>query len=170
MAKKSKYYIYGFEEGKDTAYQTDWEPGEMLKKYERDELGEVVGQILENWQQMAGTIYYEGLSSSTLDKFEEGFYEGFVEGVEEQLKEGKVIRGYEVKINPVGKWFIFHSGDSWYIGQEGTGKTKRIGRVGGPRGLGRGLNYYDRAKEEASSRNEKLGFGYEAHIGYPSQL
>jgi len=52
MAKrrKHKYYLYGYKEGKDAAYQTNWKPGEMVKKYERNELGEVVGQILENWQ------------------------------------------------------------------------------------------------------------------------
>lgn len=89
--KKSKYYIYGVESGKGAAHDTDWQPGEMLEKYEQDDLGEVAGQILENWQQMAGTIYYEGVSDSSLDKFEEGFYEGFSKEVEGILREeGKI--------------------------------------------------------------------------------
>lgn len=88
---RSEYYQYGYEEGKSAAHDTDWEPGEMLKAYEDDNIGEVVGQILENWQQMAGTIYYEDLSSSKLDKFEEGFYDGFSHEVEIILKqEGKI--------------------------------------------------------------------------------
>ncbi len=88
---KGKYYNYGLLSGKDTAGGTDWEPGEMLEKYERDDLGEVVGQILENWQQMAGTIYYEGVSDSSLDKFEQGFYDGFQKEVEKILKsEGQI--------------------------------------------------------------------------------
>jgi len=93
MAKrrKHKYYLYGYESGRDAANQTDWQPGEMVEKYERDELGEVVGQILENWQQMAGTIYYDDVTSTQLDKFEEGFFDGFSDKVEKILKsEGKV--------------------------------------------------------------------------------
>lgn len=88
--RTSRYYQYGYEEGKDAANQTDWEQDEMKEKYERDELGEVVGRILENWQQTADTIYYdETVTSKQLDSFENGFYGGFCSEVEKILKEEK---------------------------------------------------------------------------------
>jgi len=162
--RRGKYYLYGYESGQDAANYTDWLPGEMLEKYEGDDLGEVVGQILENWQQMAGTIYYRDVSDSQLNAFEEGFYDGFADEVKKTIKGEK-----KHNQNPRGQWFVFHSGGFWYIGQEETNKTKKIGRVGGPRGTGSGLNYYDRAMEEAKKRNFELGFGYEAHISYPTR-
>lgn len=59
----------------------------MVEKYERDELGEVVRQILENWQQMAGTIYYdEDVTDNQLNKWEDGFYQGFVDEVNKIIK------------------------------------------------------------------------------------
>jgi hypothetical protein len=88
--RTSRYYQQGYEEGKDAAHQTDWEQDEMKEKYERDELGEVVGRILENWQQTADTIYYdETVTSKQLDAFEAGFYDGFCSEVEKILKRGK---------------------------------------------------------------------------------
>ena len=84
--RRGKYYLYGYESGQDAANDTDWLPGEMLEKYERDDFGEVVGQILENWQQMAGTIYYRDVSDSQLNAFEEGFYDGFADEVKKILR------------------------------------------------------------------------------------
>ena len=55
---KSKFYLWGFAEGKNASYQTDWQPGEMQEKFEADELGEVASQILEHYQEIAGTVYY----------------------------------------------------------------------------------------------------------------
>ena len=53
----------------------------------------------------------------------------------------------------VGIWKPEAVGDQWYIVNATTGGRVRIGRVGGPRGLGRGINYRDRAVEEANRRN-----------------
>lgn len=86
---RSRYYLDGFEEGKGASYETDWQEGEMQAAYDQDTLGEVAGQILENWQQMAGTVYYQDLTERQLDNFEEGFYAGFERGVREQLKGGR---------------------------------------------------------------------------------
>ncbi len=89
MARRTKYFSIGYEEGESASYDTDWQPGEMKKKYDDDDLGEVVSQILEHWQQMEGTIYYEGLSDTKLTHFEEGFYHGFVNGVTDQMRKRK---------------------------------------------------------------------------------
>lgn len=97
MARRGEYYRYGFEEGKGASYETDWQEGEMQQKYDRDELGEVAGMILENWQQMAGTIYYQDRTERQLEQFEEGFYAGFQRGVEEQL-------GKRKRRNPGARW------------------------------------------------------------------
>ena len=43
---------------------------------------------------------------------------------------------------------------SWYIENRETGRTKRIGRIGGPKGDGRGTNYLDMAKDEMTKRNK----------------
>jgi hypothetical protein len=83
---KGKFYQYGFDEGKSASYDTDWQPGEMQEKFDNDELGEVVSQILENWQQMAGTIYYDDCTDKQLESFESGFMDGFSKGVKEQMK------------------------------------------------------------------------------------
>ena len=76
---KSKHGLYGYTEGKDAAHDTDWQDGELKEKYENDSLGEVAGQILENWRQTAGTIYYDDVSDDNLDRFENGFSQGFCE-------------------------------------------------------------------------------------------
>lgn len=52
-----------------------------------------------------------------------------------------------------GPWHVSAYGNYWYIVNIETGEHKRIGRVGGPRGNGRGTNYHDRAIEEAKRRN-----------------
>lgn len=84
---RGTYYQDGFSNGHAAASDTDWQPGEMRRKYEADELGEVAGQILEHWQQMAGTIYYdESVTERQLSAWEEGFYAGFVRGVKDQMK------------------------------------------------------------------------------------
>lgn len=86
MPRKS-YYKYGYESGRDASYETDWEPGEMEEAYENDETGEIAGEVLENWQQSAGSIYYQDLTDRQLNQFEEGFYAGFEAGVKEQMAE-----------------------------------------------------------------------------------
>ena len=81
------YFESGFEDGRSASHDTDWQPGEMQEAAEKDTLGEIAGQILENWQQMAGTIYYDDdVTEAQLDAWEDGFYQGFVKGVEEQLE------------------------------------------------------------------------------------
>ena len=82
---KSRYYQDGFGDGKEASFATDWQPGEMLDAFETDRLGEIAGQILEHWQQMEGTVYYQDLTDTQLDKWEEGFYAGFERGVHKQL-------------------------------------------------------------------------------------
>ena len=88
----SKFGKYGYDEGFDAAHDTDWLPGEMEEKFNNDELGEVVGAILEHWQQMAGTIYYDDVGDDNLDRFEEGFYIGFCAGVKAQLKQKRKVK------------------------------------------------------------------------------
>ena len=84
---RGAYYQDGFSQGHSAAFDTDWKSGEMRGRYERDELGEVAGQILEHWQQMADTIYYDdSVTERQLGAWEEGFYAGFVRGVKEQIK------------------------------------------------------------------------------------
>lgn len=91
---KSRYYQYGFDEGHGASFETDWAPGEMQQAVERDRLGEVAGEILEHWQQMEGTIYYEeGVTDAQLDQWEDGFYSGFERGVYEQLGTKRRKRG-----------------------------------------------------------------------------
>lgn len=92
MPKRSKYYQRGYRDGYQASFDTDWQPGEMKEVYENGNEGEIAGQILENYQQAAGTIYYEGVSDSALDNYENGFYDGFSEGVEEQVEsiEGRI--------------------------------------------------------------------------------
>ena len=86
MPRKSWYYQDGFGDGHNASFDTDWQPGEMRDAYEKDRLGEVMGEILEHWQQMEGTIYYEeGITDKNLDQWEEGFRAGFERGVYEQL-------------------------------------------------------------------------------------
>ncbi len=85
--RRGKYYLYGYDEGQNAANDTDWQPGEMIKAYEKDDLGEIVGQILQNWQQMAGTIYYDdGVTENQLSAFEDGFYDGFANEVKNVLR------------------------------------------------------------------------------------
>jgi hypothetical protein len=94
----SKYYRIGYSDGYNAAQDTDWQPGEIRAKWEAEELEDVARDILENWQQMAGTIYYdnfeqvpESLREETkeraLDNWEEGFYRGFEDRVNELIKE-----------------------------------------------------------------------------------
>lgn len=51
-------------------------------------------------------------------------------------------------------WKVATLGNSWYIVNVKTKASKRIGRIGGPRGNLSGINYGERAKAEARSRNE----------------
>ena len=84
---KSRFYLQGYSDGREASYDTDWRPGEMERADDEDETGEVAGQILEHWQQMADTIYYDdSVTERQLDRWEEGFYAGFAKGVREQLK------------------------------------------------------------------------------------
>lgn len=79
MSSKSKWYLFGREEGISVA-NVNWEinPAEMRREAMRDNLGEVVTDILLNWQQMADTIYYDrSISGNQISKFESGFYDGF---------------------------------------------------------------------------------------------
>jgi len=55
-----------------------------------------------------------------------------------------------------GPWHVSAYNDSWYIVNIETGRFRRIGRIGGPRGNGRGINYHDRAISEAKTRNGEL--------------
>lgn len=92
---KSRFYLDGFEDGKGASYETDWQEGEMQAAYDQDTLGEVVGQVLEHWQQMEGTVYYQDLTDTQLDRWEEGFYAGFERGVREQLGGGRRKRSLQ---------------------------------------------------------------------------
>lgn len=83
------YKKYGYESGVEAADTTDWQPGEMEKAYEDDNLGEVAGQILDNWRQMAGTLYYDNLPESILSAFEERFHKGLKDRVKQIMKEKK---------------------------------------------------------------------------------
>ncbi len=99
---RGRFYSYGLEEGESAAYDTDWQPGEMKRAYERDELGEIVSRILENWQQMAGTIYYQDATDTQLDAFEEGFYKGFERGVRKQLSRRRMKHPISGHYGPEG--------------------------------------------------------------------
>lgn len=84
---KSGAYNYGHQSGSDAFHQTKNESfAELEKAYHQDDLGDIVSQILQNWAQMADTIYYQGVSDEALDAFEEGFYHGFVEAAEEYFR------------------------------------------------------------------------------------
>ena len=52
-----------------------------------------------------------------------------------------------------GPWYVYQylGGKYWHILHAITGKTKRVGRV-----QLKGVNYYERAKEEAGRRNLSL--------------
>jgi hypothetical protein len=80
MARRSKYYKMGFDDGYGAAFDTEEEGlEEALRK---GSVGEIAGQVLEHWQQMADTIYYdEDVTPEQLGEWEEGFYDGFEEGV-----------------------------------------------------------------------------------------
>ncbi len=90
---RGQFYQQGVEDGHSAAYETDWAPREMQQAFDRDRIGEVAGEILEHWQQMEGTIYYQDLTDRQLDQWEDGFYTGFQRGVEEQLGVRKKRRG-----------------------------------------------------------------------------
>lgn len=87
---KSKFGQYGYDEGYQASFDTNWQENEMQEKFDADELGEVASEILEHWQQMAGTIYYDDVSDANIERFEDGFFQGFEDGVRQQLKKTKV--------------------------------------------------------------------------------
>jgi len=55
-----------------------------------------------------------------------------------------------------GPWKVDTVGEYWYVINSETGRKKKVGRVGGPGGNGRGTNYRDLAVELASERNRAL--------------
>lgn len=54
-----------------------------------------------------------------------------------------------------GPWVVTHGYGFWYVIHKDTHRAKCIGRIGGPRGNGRGTNYCDRAKERCAQLNAK---------------
>ena len=50
------------------------------------------------------------------------------------------------------KYIVTSVGSNWCIVNTRTDVKKVIGRIGGPKGNGRGTNYLDKAKEEAAKR------------------
>lgn len=87
---RGRFYQYGVEQGERASHETDWRPGEMERAYRLERLGEIAWEILANWQQTAGTIYYQRATDRQLEQFEEGFLVGFERGVRKQL--GKAYR------------------------------------------------------------------------------
>lgn len=86
--KKSKnvFYLDGYKEGK-LAAEVNWnindkERVELIKASDAGDLGEIAAEILENHQQMAGTIYYEDVTDTQLNKWEQGFFDGFEHGID----------------------------------------------------------------------------------------
>lgn len=49
-----------------------------------------------------------------------------------------------------GPYFVWSNNGYWFVVNKDSGRTKRIGRVGGKR-----INYFDRAIDIAYERNEK---------------
>ena len=57
-----------------------------------------------------------------------------------------------ISVSVPGPWAVDNSdGNSWGIIQTDTGRTKKIGSVGGRR-----LNYFDKAVDAAETRNRDL--------------
>jgi hypothetical protein len=81
---RSKYYLYGYEQGQFAAQVQD--PEEILQYHIEDRIGEMIGEILENYAQYADTPYYY-MTSSQLDKWEEGFTDGFFDEAEKIAKQ-----------------------------------------------------------------------------------
>jgi len=63
---------------------------------------------------------------------------------------------YDRPIRSEGVFQVEAKGGFWYVVNTETGRSKKIGRVGGPRSNGKGINYRDRAQEEANRRNALL--------------
>lgn len=74
---RNKWYLAGWEEGKQAAQDTDWQPGERGAAIAHDTLAEIAGQCLEHFQQMTDTIYDEHVTGRQLEQWESGFYYGF---------------------------------------------------------------------------------------------
>ena len=94
---RSRWYLDGYDEGVFAAQVNLEEPGgmeEMREAVERDELGEIAGQVREHQVQMAGDISYEvdrpgGPTSAQMDLWEEGFYAGFEATVRHSLRRAR---------------------------------------------------------------------------------
>lgn len=80
---------YGFEEGGVAAdVQWDINEQECREKFESGDIGYIAGEILENQEQMAGTVYYQGLSDVELDDWENGFFHGFDQRIKALVEHG----------------------------------------------------------------------------------
>lgn len=55
-----------------------------------------------------------------------------------------------------GPWVPTSDSAFWYVIHKETHRAKCIGRIGGPRGNGQGINYCDRAKQRCDQLNAKL--------------
>lgn len=62
-----------------------------------------------------------------------------------------------------GIWKPDTVGDYWYVINMTTGEKVKIGRIGGPRGNMKGINYYDRAVQEANRRNGGVEYAWQQH-------
>ena len=95
-ASQSRWYLDGYEEGREAAIVNLAEPGgedELLEALEKDRLGEIAGQVREHQVQMAGDISYDvgrpgGPTEAQFEKFEEGFYAGFEAEVRRATRSG----------------------------------------------------------------------------------
>lgn len=54
-----------------------------------------------------------------------------------------------------GPWVPTADFNFWYVIHKVTHQAKCIGRIGGPKGNGRGINYCDRAKQRCIELNAK---------------
>jgi len=92
MAKKSAWYLSGFEDGVEAAnVNLAEDPDGLRSYYEKDRLGEYAGEIREHQSQFAGDISYEvgrkgGPTERQFEQWDEGFTDGFIQTVERELK------------------------------------------------------------------------------------
>ncbi len=98
MAKKSAWYLDGYDAGAEAANDNLSHPEarkDLERRHEEDRLGEFVGELREHQIQFEGDISYDvgrsgGPTERQYELWEEGFTDGFIRNVERALEEEDV--------------------------------------------------------------------------------